>query len=89
MSLFQSDSIFYDAFHKGDYCNDVPRQIPEFGTIVGLLPLKGTAVYSTKFHRFTVVGNLTVNNLTSLYIGTDKGYVIQVAHNYFAFVRFL
>lgn len=53
-----------------------------FGIIVGLLPLEGNAVYSTKSHRFTVVGSLTVNNLISLYIGTDKGYVIQVPHNF-------
>lgn len=64
------------------------NHIPWFGIIVGLLPLQGNVVYSTKSHRFTVVGSSSVNNLTSLYIGTDKGYVIQVAHN-FAFVRFL
>lgn len=49
-----------------------------FGIIVGLLPLEGNAVYSTKFHRVTVVGSLTINNLTTLYIGTDNGSVIQV-----------
>lgn len=76
--LFQSVSDFYDAFHKGDYCNDVTKQIPQFGIIVGLLPLQGKAVYSTKSHRVTVVGSSTINNLTTLYIGTDDGYVIQV-----------
>lgn len=82
ISLFQSVVDFYDAFHKGNYCNDVISHIPHFGIIVGLLPLKGTAVYSTKSHLFTVVGSSTVNDLTSLYIGTEKGYVIQVAHSF-------
>lgn len=76
-----SVSDFYDAFHKGDYCNDVTKQLPMFGIIVGLLPLEGNAVYSTKSHRFTVVGSSTVNNLISLYIGTDKGYVIQLLYD--------
>lgn len=39
-------------------------------------------MYSTKSHRFTVVGSSTVNNLISLYIGTDKGYVIRVPHSF-------
>lgn len=68
----------YEAFYKGDYCNSVTSQLPQFGVIVGLLPLKGNAVYSTKSHRVTVVGSSTINNLTTLYIGTDNGNVIQV-----------
>lgn len=74
------NDYFYDAFHKGDYCNNVINQIPQFGIIVGLLPLQGIAVYSTQSHRGTVVGSSAINNLTTLYIGTVDGYVIQVRH---------
>lgn len=82
MSPFQSVSKFYDTFHKGDYCNDVPNHIPQFGIIVGLLPLQGNAVYSTKSHLVTVVGSSTINDLINIYIGTDTGYVIQVSQNF-------
>lgn len=68
----------YDAFNKGDFCNEITNQIPYYGVIEGLLPLEGNAVYSTKSHRVTVVGSSTINNLTTLYIGTDNGNVIQV-----------
>lgn len=47
--------------------------------MVGLLPLQGDAVYSTKSHRFTVVGSSTINDLINIYIGTDSGYVIEVS----------
>uniref|UniRef100_A0A8W8LTQ5 Sema domain-containing protein n=1 Tax=Magallana gigas TaxID=29159 RepID=A0A8W8LTQ5_MAGGI len=70
----------YDAFYKGDYCNSV-NMVSQFGIIVGLLPLEGNAVYSTKSHQVTVVGSLTINNLTTLYIGTDNGSVIQVLYD--------
>lgn len=52
----------YDAFYKGDYCNSVANMVPQFGIIVGHLPLEGNAVYSTKSHQVTVVGSLTINN---------------------------
>lgn len=55
---------------------------PQFGIIMGLLPLQGNAVYSTKSHRVTVAGSSTINNLTTVYIGTDNGYVIQVSQNF-------
>lgn len=71
----------YKAFYKGDYCNDVTNHLPQFGIIVGLLPLEGNAVYTTKSHRVTVVGSLTINNLTTLCIGTDNGNVIQVFYD--------
>eukprot|EP00105_Crassostrea_gigas_P034224 XP_019918372.1 PREDICTED: uncharacterized protein LOC105317323 [Crassostrea gigas] len=67
------------AFIKGDYCNNITREASQFGIIVGLLPLKGNAVY-TKSHQVTVVGSSTINNLTNLYIGTNDGYVIQVIY---------
>uniref|UniRef100_A0A8W8LTF4 Sema domain-containing protein n=1 Tax=Magallana gigas TaxID=29159 RepID=A0A8W8LTF4_MAGGI len=76
-----SSDYFYDAFHKGDYCNNVTNKIPQFGIIVGLLPLQGNAVYSTQSHRGTVVGSSAINNLTTLYIGTVDGYVIQVFYD--------
>lgn len=75
---FQSVSSFFNTFHKGDYCNDVPQ----LGIIVGLLPIEGSAVYLTKSHRVTVVGSSTINNLINLYIGTDEGYVIQVSQHF-------
>uniref|UniRef100_K1R650 Plexin-B2 n=1 Tax=Magallana gigas TaxID=29159 RepID=K1R650_MAGGI len=78
-SPVESVSNFYDTFHKGDYCNDVTNYIPEFGIIVGLLPLQGNAVYSTKSHRVTVVGSSTINHLINIYIGTDSGYVLQIS----------
>lgn len=71
----------YDVFNKGDYCNDITGSVSQFGIIVGLLPLEGTAIYSTKSHRVTVVGSATINNLITLYIGTDNGHVIQVRQN--------
>lgn len=55
---------------------------PQFGIIVGLLPLQGNAVYSSKSHRVTVAGSSTINNLTTVYIGTDNGYVIQVSQHF-------
>lgn len=70
----------YDAFMKGDYCNKITSLAPQYGIIVGLLPLEGNAVYSTKSHRVTVVGSSTINNLTNLYIGTVDGYVMQVIY---------
>lgn len=79
----------YEAFYKGDYCNSVTNQLPQFGIIVGLLPLQGNAVYSTKSHRITVVGSSTINNLTILSIGTDNGNVIQVTYNYSVSVFFI
>lgn len=81
ITLFQSVN-FGDAFQKGDYCNSVTKQLPQYGLIVGLLPLEGNAVYSTKSHQVTVVGSSDINNLTILYIGTDNGYVIQVRQEY-------
>lgn len=69
---------FDDAFRKGDYCNSVTNKLPHYGIIVGLLPLEGNAVYSTKYHQVTVVGSSDINHLTILYIGTDNGFVIQV-----------
>lgn len=77
ITLFQSVN-FDDAFRKGDYCNSVTKQLPQYGIIVGLLPLEGNAVYSTKSHQVTVVGSSDINHLTILYIGTDNGFVIQV-----------
>uniref|UniRef100_K1Q971 Plasminogen n=1 Tax=Magallana gigas TaxID=29159 RepID=K1Q971_MAGGI len=77
ISVNLSVSKFYDTFHKGDYCNDVPNHIPHFGIIVGLLPLQGNAVYSTKSHLVTVVGSSTINDLINIYIGTETGYIIQ------------
>lgn len=79
----------YEAFYKGDYCNSVTNQLPQFGIIVGLLPLQGNAVHSTKSHRITVVGSSTINNLTILSIGTDNGNVIQVTYNYSVSVFFI
>eukprot|EP00105_Crassostrea_gigas_P037113 XP_019921261.1 PREDICTED: plexin-B-like [Crassostrea gigas] len=81
ISVNLSVSNFYDTFHKGDYCNDVTNYIPEFGIIVGLLPLQGNAVYSTKSHRVTVVGSSTINHLINIYIGTDSGYVLQLFYD--------
>ncbi|XP_052678387.1 plexin-A2-like, partial [Crassostrea angulata] len=81
ISVNLSVSNFYDTFHKGDYCNDVTNNQPQFGIIMGLLPLQGNAVYSTKSHRVTVAGSSTINNLTTVYIGTDNGYVIQVFYD--------
>lgn len=81
ITLFQSVN-FEDAFRKGDYCNDVTNKLPQYGIIVGLLPLEGNAVYSTKSHQVTVIGSSDINNLTILYIGTDNGYAIQVRQKY-------
>lgn len=81
ITLFQSVN-FEDAFRKGDYCNNVTNKLPQYGIIVGLLPLEGNAVYSTKSHQVTVVGSSDINHLTILYIGTDNGFVIQVRQKY-------
>lgn len=72
----------YDAFYKGDFCNNITSGSPQYGIIVGLNPMVGNAVYSTKSHRVTVVGSSTINDLTTLYIGTENGQVIQVRQNY-------
>lgn len=84
----QSVEGVYDAFYKIDYCNKVTNLLSQFDIIVGLLPLEGNAVYSTKSHRATVVGSSIINNLTTLYIGTDNGSVIQVTLNHPAFQQF-
>uniref|UniRef100_K1Q1Q5 Plexin-B2 n=1 Tax=Magallana gigas TaxID=29159 RepID=K1Q1Q5_MAGGI len=76
-----SVSSYYDAFNNGNYCNDEARQLSQLGVIIGLLPLVNKAVYSTKAHLVTVVGSSTINNLTTLYIGTDNGYVLQVFYD--------
>lgn len=81
ITLFQSVN-FDDAFRKGDYCNSVSNKLPQYGIIVGLLPLEGNAVYSTISHQVTVIGSSDINNLTILYIGTDNGYAIQVRQKY-------
>lgn len=52
--------------------------VTQFGIVVGLLPLEGKAVFFTSYHQVTVVGSSTINNLTTLYVGTDNGSVIQV-----------
>nr|XP_034305137.1 plexin-B2 isoform X1 [Crassostrea gigas] len=72
---------FDDAFRKGDYCNSVTNKLPQYGIIVGLLPLEGNAVYSTISHQVTVVGSSDINHLTIFYIGTDNGFVIQVFYD--------
>lgn len=81
ITINESVSSYYDAFNNGNYCNDEQRQLSQLGVIIGLLPLVNKAVYSTKAHLVTVVGSSTINNLTTLYIGTDNGYVLQVFYD--------
>ena len=68
----------YEAFHQGDFCNNIASSVPAFGVIIGLLPLIGQAVYTSPSHRGTVVGSTVINDLVTLHIGTSNGYVIQV-----------
>ena len=68
----------YDAFYKGAFCNNIESKA--FGVIIGLLPLIGQAVYTSPSHRGTVVGSTVINDLVTLYIGTNNGHVIQVNH---------
>ena len=70
----------FDAFYKGDFCNNIDSSVPAFGQIIGLLPLIGQAVYTSPSHRGTVVGSTVINDLVTLYIGTNNGHVIQVNH---------
>ena len=68
----------FDAFYKGDFCNNIDSTVPAYGVIVGLLPLIGQAVYTSPSHRGTVVGSTVINDLVTFHIGTSNGYVIQV-----------
>ena len=69
----------YDAFHKGDFCNNIDESFPAFGVIIGLLPLIGQAVYTTEsHHQGTVIGSDLFHNLITFYIGTKTGYVLEV-----------
>ncbi|XP_062602005.1 plexin-A2-like isoform X2 [Saccostrea cucullata] len=70
-------SGIYEAFHETVFCNHVTNGAPQFGIIIGQLPLEGTAVYTTS-HLFTVVGRLVINDLATLYIGTTNGLIIKV-----------
>ena len=74
----QSISGIYDAFYKGDFCNNIDKRVRAFGVVIGLLPLIGQAVYTSPSHRGTVVGSTVINDLVTLHIGTSNGYVIQV-----------
>ena len=68
----------FDAFYKGDFCNNIDSTVPAFGVIIGLLPLIGQAVYTTESHQGTVIGSALFHNLITFYIGTKTGYVIEV-----------
>ena len=75
---FQPIPGLYDAFHKGDFCNNIHSVVPAFGVIIGLLPLIGQAVYTTESHQGTVIGSDLFHNFITLYIGTKTGYVLEV-----------
>ena len=46
-------------------------------------------MYTTKSHRGTVIGSTFIYGVLTLFIGTNKGYVIQVKHmKYHCFENF-
>ncbi|XP_048741622.2 plexin-A4-like isoform X2 [Ostrea edulis] len=70
------EGTFY-ALTKEKFCNNISHAAPQFGIIVGLLALNRTAVY-TSTDVFTVVGSTVVNDLVTLYIGTEDSCIVKV-----------
>nr|XP_022301208.1 uncharacterized protein LOC111109411 [Crassostrea virginica] len=71
----------FDAFYKGDFCNNIDSSVSSFGVIIGLLPLIGQTLYTTESHQGTVIGSALFHNLITFYIGTKTGYVIEILYD--------
>ncbi|XP_062589049.1 hepatocyte growth factor receptor-like [Saccostrea cucullata] len=69
-----------DAFKKQCFCNNVTNMVPQFGIVIGILPLFGKSVYGTQ-NVITVIGDQIVDEFTLLYLGTHEGSVIKLLVN--------
>ncbi|XP_061186836.1 uncharacterized protein LOC133194957 [Saccostrea echinata] len=70
-------SGIYEAFNEINFCNKVSNRISEFGMVIGLLPLKSTAVYTTDLPVSVIESHVFNDNMIA-FIGTEDGKLVKI-----------